>query len=204
MELNTSAYAVLGLIARHGPLTPSALTARVEHGIAFFWPIPRPGLEQETARLSELGLLSEEAAGGDRLFQLTPAGERVLHAWLASPGVPPVDDRDPARVRLAFADLGAAGDLVRLARGQAARHEELLGDYRDRRAAVQTGDPAGESRARILELGIVHERAHAAFWRALAAAGDEDDAPDDAGTAGEAAAPARPAPVPAARVPHYS
>lgn len=198
-----SAYVVLGLIARHGPMTPYELSARVQHGIAFFWPIPLARLHDETARLAEAGLLTGQAGepGPDgRAFGITPAGEHALRAWVAAPGVPPADDRDPARVRLAFADLGEADDLVGLARGQAARHEELLDDYRQRRAAL---GPADECRSRVLDLGIIHERAHAAFWRTLAAAADDDelDGPDEADADGTAAPAASGGPV---RVPHYS
>lgn len=202
-----SAYVVLGLIARHGPMTPYELSARVQHGIAFFWPIPLARLYDDTARLAKAGLLTVVAGGSGpdgRAFHITPAGERALRAWLATPDVPPADDRDPARVRLAFADLGEADELVGLARGQAARHEELLDDYRRRRAALDPGDPTGECRSRVLDLGIIHERAHAAFWRTLAAAGDEDDELDerDEADADGTAAPA--APGDAVRVPHYS
>lgn len=202
VEPSISAYVVLGLMARHGPMTPRELSARVEHGIAFFWPIPPARLHDEVARLAGAGLLAGETGG---VFALTPAGERTLRAWLAAPGVPPADDGDPARVRLAFADLGEADDLIALARGQAARHEELLGDYQERRAAIDPADPIAESRSRVLELGIVHEGAQAAFWRLLATADDDDEGERDeaerpgAGATGTAATPGD-----AVRVPHYS
>lgn len=177
VELSMSAYVVLGLIARHGPMTPYELKARVEESVGFFWPIPHAQLYRDPPRLAELGLLREEAEEGGRrrrFFHLTPEGERALHAWLATPEAPPADNRDPAQLRLAFADLGEPEDLIRLARSQAERHREEVERYRRRRAAL---DPDGPGRARdhTLSLGILHEQAHAAFWETIAAAGDEDD-----------------------------
>src|SRR3954447_797841 len=127
VELSMSSYVVLGLIARHGPMTPYELKARVEESIAPFWPIPHAQLYRDPPRLAELGLLTEETEEGGRrrrFFHLTPAGERALRDWLAAPEVPQAEFRDPAQLRLAFADLGDPDDLVRLARTQAHQHRE--------------------------------------------------------------------------------
>ncbi|MEV5754134.1 PadR family transcriptional regulator [Actinoallomurus sp. NPDC052308] len=174
-----SAYVVLGLIARHGPMTPYELKARVEESIAPFWPIPHAQLYRDPPRLAELGLLTEETEEGGRrrrFFHLTPAGERALREWLSAPELPQAEFRDPAQVRLAFADLGDPADLVRLARTQARQHRELMKTYEQRRAALDPGDAGTVSRERMLSYGILHEQAHAAFWETIAAA-DED--PDD-------------------------
>jgi DNA-binding PadR family transcriptional regulator len=174
-----SAYVVLGLIARHGPMTPYELKARVEESIAPFWPIPHAQLYRDPPRLAEMGLLTEETEEGGRrrrFFHLTPAGERALRDWLAAPEVPPAETRDPAQLRLAFADLGNPDDLVRLARTQACRHRELMELYERRRAALDPADTGTVSRERMLSYGILHEQAHAAFWETIASA---DDGPDD-------------------------
>lgn len=182
MKLSMSAYVVLGLIARHGPMTPYELKARVEESVGFFWPIPHAQLYRDPPRLAEMGLLREETEDGGRrrrFFHLTHQGEMALHEWLAAPQVPPAETHDPAQLRLAFADLGDPEDLVRLAQTQARQHRELIEQYRRLRAEFDPEDGAAESRDRMLSLGIVHEQAYAAFWETIAAAGDDgDEIPD--------------------------
>jgi DNA-binding PadR family transcriptional regulator len=173
-----SAYVVLGLIARHGPMTPYELKARVEEGIAPFWPIPHAQLYRDPPRLTEMGLLTEETEEGGRrrrFFHLTPAGERALREWLAAPAVPQAEFRDPAQLRLAFADLGDPADLVNLARTQARQHRERMRAYEQRRAALEPDDASAVSRERMLSLGILHEQAHAAFWETIASVEDDPD-----------------------------
>ena len=175
-----SAYVVLGLIARHGPMTPYELKARVEESVAYFWPIPHAQLYRDPPRLAQMGLLAEETEEGGRrrrFFHLTPAGEEALRAWLAAPEVPQSEFRDPAQLRLAFADLGDPDDLVRLARSQARQHRELMEVYERRRAALDPTEDSTVSRERMLSYGILHEQAHAAFWETLASADEDPDEP---------------------------
>jgi len=162
--------AVLGLIARHGPLTPYELKARVEQSVAFFWPIPHAQLYRLPARLAELGMLTEETEEGGRhrrVFRLTPTGQDAVTRWLADPETRPAETRDPAQLKLAFIDLGSAADLRALAGSQAAQHRSLLDLYSERLALLDPADPATESRHLMLSLGIAHERAHAQFWESL-------------------------------------
>lgn len=171
MELSMSAYVVLGLIARHGPMTPYELKARVEESVGYFWPIPHAQLYRDPPRLAGFGLLSEESEETGRrrrVFHLTDQGRAELEAWLTSPDVPPAEFRDPAQLRLAFADLASDEDLHRLAQAQALRHRELLSTYRSRLEDLAPDDPATTSRARLLRLGIRHENAQIEFWESLA------------------------------------
>lgn len=178
-EPGVQACAVLGLIARHGPMTPYELKARVEESVEPFWPIPHAQLYRIPARLAEDGLLREETEEGGRrrrVFHLTDAGRAALRRWLADPGGPRIETRDPAQLKLFFADLGDPADVVALAREQAALHRRWLADYRERRASL---DPSDEvrltSRARILKLGIMHEQAYVEFWEHLAEHPDDLD-----------------------------
>lgn len=171
-ELGPQDHIVLGLIARHGPLTPYELKAKLEESVDYFWPVPHAQLYRIPVRLAEQGLLTEEAEQGGRRrrqFQLTKAGRAELRRWLADPQAPPAETRDPAQLKLFFADLGADGDVVGLAKSQAAEHRRLLELYRSLHAQI---DPADEvravSRARILSLGIAHEQAYVEFWEGLA------------------------------------
>ncbi|MFE6165076.1 PadR family transcriptional regulator [Streptomyces sp. NPDC056486] len=171
-KLTLSAYAVLGLLARHGPMTSYDLKARVEESIGFFWPIPHAQLYRDPARLTELGLLTEEAEEGGRrrkLFHLTAEGHEALDDWITDPDVPPAETRDPAQLKLFFADLLAPAATTGLAAAQAARHQHLLSTYQERLAQLDPEDPASRARARLLTFGMRHEEAHFEFWQAITA-----------------------------------
>ncbi|MFE3446131.1 PadR family transcriptional regulator [Nocardia sp. NPDC059180] len=172
--LGAQDHIVLGLIARHGPLTPYDLKAKIEESIDYFWPIPHAQLYRIPVRLAEQGLLREEAeevGRRRRVFHLTDAGRECLQEWLADPGSPPAETRDPAQLKLFFVDLGDPGDVVALARNQAAEHRRWLDRYRELYDGIDRsgGDVRAVSRARILQLGIGHEQAYVDFWEELAA-----------------------------------
>ncbi len=171
-ELGPQDHVVLGLIARHGPLTPYELKARVEESVDYFWPIPHAQLYRVPVRLAEQGLLREEAEESGRrrrVFHLTAAGRKALRHWLSEPKCPPPETRDPAQLKLFFADLGEPGDVVALAHDQAAEHRRWLELYRRLRAEIDPDDNArAESRSRILELAVTHEQGYVEFWEGLA------------------------------------
>ncbi|MET8874211.1 PadR family transcriptional regulator [Nocardia sp. NPDC004604] len=172
-DIGPQDHIVLGLIARHGPLTPYELKARLEESVDYFWPVPHAQLYRIPVRLAERGLLDEEAEQGGRrrrLFHLTDKGRAELRRWLADPRNPPAETRDPAQLKLFFADLGAPDDVVALANGQAAEHRRLLELYRSLQADIDLADQVrAVSRARIIRLGILHEQAYVEFWEDLAA-----------------------------------
>ncbi|MEV6339541.1 PadR family transcriptional regulator [Nocardia vinacea] len=172
-DLGPQDHIVLGLIARHGPLTPYELKAKLEESVDYFWPVPHAQLYRIPVRLAEQGLLDEETEQGGRrrrLFHLTDKGRAELKRWLADPQSPPAETRDPAQLKLFFADLGAPGDVVALANSEAAEHRRLLELYRSLYADIDPSDKVRVvSRARILRLGILHEQAYVEFWEDLAA-----------------------------------
>ncbi|MFF2549875.1 PadR family transcriptional regulator [Nocardia sp. NPDC058058] len=176
-ELGQQDHIVLGLIARHGPLTPYELKAKVEESIEYFWPIPHAQLYRIPPRLAEQGLLREEAETEGRrrrVFHLTDAGRAELSRWLGDPVAPPPETRDPAQVKLFFADLGHSEDVVALAHRQVAEHRRWLELYRKLHAEIDPGDSErAVSRGRILRLGIKHEQAYVDFWAELAAHPDD-------------------------------
>jgi DNA-binding PadR family transcriptional regulator len=170
-ELSPTAYVVLGLIARHGPMTPYELKARVEDSVGLYWPIPHAQLYRDPARLAERGLLEERAEEHGRrrrVFHLTDAGRDVLARWLADPNTAPPETRNPSLLKLTFADLGPPDQVAALARTQAAQHSEWLEAYENLRAEVDPSRADAVSRTRLLELGILHEQAYVDFWTALA------------------------------------
>ncbi|MGW7024689.1 PadR family transcriptional regulator [Streptomyces decoyicus] len=172
-EYSPARYVVLGLVARHGPMTPYELKARVEDDIQPFWPILHAQLYRIPPELAGAGLLREEtetAGRRRRIFHLTDAGRAALERWLADPDTAEAETRDPAQLKLFFADLGDPSDIVALATQQAERHRTLLAHYASLRAALDpSADSRQRSRARVLRLGVLHERAHAEFWESMAA-----------------------------------
>ncbi|MEV0465724.1 PadR family transcriptional regulator [Nocardia tengchongensis] len=172
-ELGPQDHIVLGLIARHGPLTPYDIKARLEESVDKFWPIPHAQLYRVPPRLADQGLLREEAEESGRrrrVFHLTDAGRAELTRWLGDPTSPQPETRDPAQLKLFFADLGDPDDVVALARNQVAEHQHWLDMYRDLYAEIDPADSVrATSRARILRLGIMHEQAYVDYWRELAA-----------------------------------
>lgn len=170
-HLTRSAAVVLALIARHGPLTPYDLKALAAETVGHFWPIPHAQLYRDAPQLAERGLLTEQAEQTGRrrrVFDLTPAGREALNAWLADEATSDPETRDPALLKLSFAELAGPDAVIALAEGQAERHREWLTTYRDRRAALDPADSATPSRARVLALAILHEEAHVSFWSDLA------------------------------------
>ena len=163
-------YVVLGLIARYGAMSPYELKARVAESIGFFWPIPHAQLYRDPTRLAALGLLAEttEATGRRRrIFAITATGRAELTRWLADEHTSETQIRDPALLKLAFADL-TGDDLGLLAAGQAAVHQRWLTEYGQRIDALSADDPATPSRRHLLELGRAIEAAYAEFWARLA------------------------------------
>src|SRR6476469_2355252 len=108
-QLTPTSYLVLGLLAREGPSTPYDLKRHVAATIGHFWTFPHALLYTESARLVELGLLTEEREPEGRrrrLFTITAAGRAALRAWLATPAEAPTELRDAGLLQLFFADLG--------------------------------------------------------------------------------------------------
>ena len=169
-SLSRSEAVVLGLIARHGPMTPYELKARVAQSVGFLWPIPHAQLYRDAPRLAERGFLDENAEDHGRRrrrFAITPAGREALRAWLGDEPTSEAQIRDPALLRLAFADLGSSEALAALARAQAAEHRRWDEEYGRRLARLDPDDPATPSRLRVLRAGRAIESAYAAFWDEL-------------------------------------
>jgi DNA-binding PadR family transcriptional regulator len=149
------------------------LKAKVESSIGMYWPVPHAQLYRDPARLAELGLLREEAEEHGRrrrVFHLTDTGRAALNAWLADPRTPDPETRNPALLKLTFADLGPAGQVSHLAAAQAAKHRRSRDTYIDLRPHLDADASDTPARARLLTLGIAHEKSYVAFWETLAAA----------------------------------
>jgi DNA-binding PadR family transcriptional regulator len=176
-QLTPTSYLVLGLIAREGPSTPYDLKRHVTATIGHFWSFPHALLYKEPARLTGLGLLTEERESGGRrrrLFTITAAGRQALRAWLARPSRQPTELRDLGLLQLFFADLEPA-TTVNIARDQLALHRAQLAMYEAGRTAAptrgsRTPSPTVEHwRGVTLRMGLLYERAAVEFWAAVEA-----------------------------------
>lgn len=169
-DLTPSQHVVLGLIARHGPMTPYELKAKVEQSVGTYWPIPHAMLYRDPPRLAELGLLEEkpeEHGRRRRVFHLTALGRGALEQWLADPDTPAPETRDPALLKLTFADLGPSDQIAALAREQTSAHRGWRDRYQHQLATLDPTAPDTPARTRLLTLGILHEQAYVTFWETL-------------------------------------
>lgn len=169
-ELSTSAYVVLGLIARYGPMTSYDLKASLARSIGWFWPIPHALLYRYPAKLVQAGLLDEhleEFGRRRRVFHLTPAGRLALESWLSEVSTPELETRDPAAVKLALADLTEPDPAPALARAQAKLHQGWLETYQQRLESLDHDAADGLSRARLLRFGIAISQAYADYWQSV-------------------------------------
>jgi PadR family transcriptional regulator, regulatory protein AphA len=174
-QLTPTSYLVLGLVAREGPSTPYDLKRHVSATIGHFWSFPHALLYKEPARLTELGLLTEERESGGRrrrLLTITAAGQQALRAWLAHPSREPTELRDLGLLQLFFADLEPATTRA-IAKEQLALHRTQLAAYEAGRSAAPRGprspSPTVEQwRGVTLRMGLLYERAAVEFWAAVA------------------------------------
>src|SRR5215217_8727312 len=140
--LTSSAYAVLGLLARR-PSAGYELGTRAAASIDHFWPLTRTHIYGELAKLEALGYVvgvevAQELLPDKRVYSVTPQGAQALDAWLTNPdpGVP--RPRQPMLVKLFFGERVApeqAAALLTEYRAQAL-------DRRNRFAAAAAADAA--------------------------------------------------------------
>src|SRR3954449_13484076 len=103
-RLTNTSYAILGLLS-FARMSGYDLAAVSQRSIAGFWPVSKTQVYAELRRLAELGLAAGAAAersGGPAktIYELTPAGEEALDAWLAEPAVDRTRLRAPALLKL--------------------------------------------------------------------------------------------------------
>ena len=170
LKLTPTSYVVLGLVALAGRATPYDLKRRVAETVANVWSFPHAQLYAEPARLAAAGLLDEQREKGGRNrrhFTCTPAGKTALRKWLSAPVSESRELRDPGLLRLFFADLLNAAELVALARAQESSHRERLARL-ENEASRYT--PILDRNASLgpLRMGLIYERAAIAFWRDVA------------------------------------
>ena len=118
--LTTTSYLVLGLLALRGPSTPYDLKTFVKGSIGYFWTFPHSQLYTEPERLASAGLAKEnreQHGRRRRTFEITEAGRKALHDWLATPEYRPTEIRDQGILKLFFGGLLKPGEVESPGRG---------------------------------------------------------------------------------------
>lgn len=109
-ELTITEYTVLGIIWRHGPCTPYAVTGHMATSPSSFYRKRASTTYKvvdkliKTAFIREVG--AERGPRRDRLVEVTPSGRSALHQWALH--VPPEEathSNDLIRLRLNFFEL---------------------------------------------------------------------------------------------------
>jgi len=85
-SLNSTAAAMLGLLAQLGPLNANALSRSADVAIGDYWTLTRSQVYRELETLERRGYVIAGPKGprGSRDFSLTSRGELALDEWLAS------------------------------------------------------------------------------------------------------------------------
>jgi DNA-binding PadR family transcriptional regulator len=106
MQPTAVTWAVLGLVALE-PRSGYDIKRVVDRTIRHFWAASYGQIYPELKRLEEVGWIAGDDAprGGRtrRIYRITPAGTRALHAWLGGYEVR-IEMRDESLLRLFFAD----------------------------------------------------------------------------------------------------
>lgn len=131
-ELSPTARVILGLI-RLGARTGYDIKQTIEVSTRFFWNASYGQIYPELRRLERAGLVESDpdpVSGRKRtLYNLTPAGEQALHAWLTGPG-DLFDMRDEALLKLFFGDLLAPEEVLANLRRAREGWEQVLELFR--------------------------------------------------------------------------
>ena len=133
VRLSTTSYAVLGLLS-FARMSGYDLAGTAQRSVAQVWPISKTQAYAELRRLAEAGLVAGRGArwsGGPAktIYELTPAGEAALDAWVAADEAAGVRLRAPALLRLLFGHRGSPArtreQLAAFRAGVEARRAEL-------------------------------------------------------------------------------
>jgi DNA-binding PadR family transcriptional regulator len=162
--LTVSEYAVLGLLG-FGETSGYELARFAERSVGFIWAPAKSQIYKVLPRLAASGLavarvVLQRQAPDKRLYRLSPAGRKVLRAWLAS-----VEETEPADVTLLkifFAGQGPAAALPRQLAAYRASTASLLGSYEELERRLPRTDQ-NELPLQVLQLGLARERASLAW-----------------------------------------
>jgi DNA-binding PadR family transcriptional regulator len=114
-ELNTTAYAMLGMLAIR-PWSTYELAKHLDRSLRPLWPRARSHLFKEPKKLVDHGLAEASAQSVGRrprtVYTITPSGRQALRAWLAQPGEGPSLEFEQL-LKVFFADQSSKADALR-------------------------------------------------------------------------------------------
>jgi PadR family transcriptional regulator, regulatory protein AphA len=156
MELSKTAYVVLGMLSL-GRRTGYEIKSLVDVSIRNFWAASYGQIYPELRRLEEAGLVTGTDDDSDgrrrRAYELTPAGKRALHAWLASDDLS-MELRHEGSLKLFFADVLDPDEQLALIRATRSVHERALEHLHGLHPPETSPDGRKHSPLRVLEWGI--------------------------------------------------
>lgn len=127
--LSVNSYVVLGFLSV-GARSGYEIKRAADASTRFFWVLSPPQIYSELSSLEEAGLVKghSEPRGERRrrLFELTPAGEEALVGWLHESGPMNLEVRDPALLKLFFADALPPGEILGHVQAMRRRAERML------------------------------------------------------------------------------
>lgn len=137
-ELNTTSYALLGMLAIR-PWTTYELAKQMDRGLGRMWPRARSNLFNEPKKLVAHGLAVATGESTGRrprtVYAITERGRAALREWLGVPGAGPVLEFEGV-VKIFFADhsdresvLAALRDIRRWANERQAENRAIAGAY---------------------------------------------------------------------------
>jgi PadR family transcriptional regulator AphA len=173
MELNPTAYVILGLLETWRPMSGYDVKRAVEDSTRFFWTASYGQIYPELRRLADQGLIEQQsqAEGGRKraVYRITAAGREALGEWLAEEPES-FEMRDEGLLKLFFTAASPETGLTTL-EAKRRHHEATAARLREIEA---TGRPHGFA-LMVLRYGIeCHE--WAAGWCERAEAELDQDA----------------------------
>ena len=159
MELSKTAYVILGML-RMGKRTGYEIKALVDRSTRFFWAASYGQIYPELKHLEDAGLVEGEAAGtGDRRrreFQLTPAGEEALDAWLTAGAPLHFELRHEGVLRYFFSDSLSTEERLELLRSIRVEHERVREELRGIKPGVEEVNVDDSAPLAVLQWGIAY------------------------------------------------
>lgn len=182
-------YALLGLLSFGQELSGYELKRWADGSLRFFWSAPAMSqVYRELERLAVARFVAprsvvREGSRPTKVYRLTPAGERVLRAWLATPPEPPIL-KHPVALRVFLGHLLDPTDLRAALRAHRDWCEQMLLDL----AAVRDGlgdDPGWRNAAVVAEWGLGYYRGELAATDRVEAETIDEPAAEGAVAVGE-------------------
>ncbi len=134
-EAYTITYAILGMLARWGPMTGYDVKRWFDQGVGQIWSAAYGQIYKELKRLQDLGWAEmereeQESRPDRKVYCVTPAGREALARWL-SERAEPVQLRDELLLKIVFGAFAAPGALADTLRSAIADHEQRLMQYHE-------------------------------------------------------------------------